>query len=223
MGMGERMATPTDADILTLTQWFSPAFPVGAFAYSHGLEWAIDIGDVTNVDETEQWITDVLRHGGGWNDCLFLIEAYRSESAGDVACVDQMCRAFAASSERLKETVLQGQAFCEIFGSVWGEQLEGFTYSVAIGRAARLRKLPLKLTLQMYLQAFSSNLVAVAMRLVPLGQTDGHRLIRDFTSICTELSEEVISMGIDDLSSTSFIADIASMKHETQYSRIFRT
>lgn len=223
MGMGGRMVTPTNADILTLSQWFSPAFPVGAFAYSHGLEWAIDVGDVTNAAEAEQWISDVLNHGGGWNDCLFLVAAFHAESIEDLACIDQTSRAFAASLERLKETDLQGQAFCEVFGAVWQEQLKGFTYPVAVGRAARLCRLPLKLTVEMYLHAFASNLVAVAMRLIPLGQTNGHRLIRDFAPMCARLAAAAVVAGLDDLTSTSFVGDIASMKHETQYSRIFRT
>lgn len=220
MAMDGRMATATE--ILTLTQWFSPAFPVGAFAYSHGLEWAIDSGDVTNKEQSEAWISDVLRHGAGWNDSLFLGAAYRAGTT-DVDEIDAMSRAFSASAERLKETRLQGEAFCEIIAKVWAADLKGLTYPVAVGRAARLQGLPLELTTQFYLQAFMANLAAVTMRLAPLGQTEGQRMIREMTPLCSQVAAQASCAALDDLGSSAFLSDIASMKHETQYSRIFRT
>lgn len=220
MAMDERMATATE--ILTLTQWFSPAFPVGAFAYSHGLEWAIEAGDVTNKEQSEAWIADVLRHGAGWNDSLFLGAAYRAGTT-EVDQIDSISRAFSASAERLKETRLQGEAFCEIIAKVWAADLKGLTYPVAVGRAARLQGLPLELTTQFYLQAFMANLAAVTMRLVPLGQTEGQRMIREMTPLCSQVAAQASCAALDDLGSSAFLSDIASMKHETQYSRIFRT
>lgn len=220
MDTDEPMATATD--ILTLTQWFSPAYPVGAFAYSHGLEWAIDAGDVTTAAQTGAWIQEVLHHGTGWNDSLFLAAAYRADTEG-LEEIDATARAFAASCERLKETRLQGEAFCDVTAKVWAMELSSLTYPVAVGRAARLEALPLELTTQFYLMGFVSNLVAVAMRLIPLGQTDGQRLIRDLTPFCTRIAEEAVDASLDDLNNTSFLGDIAAMKHETQYSRIFRT
>ncbi|WP_299428041.1 urease accessory protein UreF [uncultured Shimia sp.] len=214
------MATATD--ILTLTQWFSPAFPVGAFTYSHGLEWAIDAGEVVNPEQVVMWITDVLQHGAGWNDSLFIGAAY-SVSADDLCEIDALNCAFAASAERLKETRLQGAAFCDVAGEIWALDLERLTYPVAVGRAAQLKGLPLELTIQVYLQAFVSNLAAVAMRLVPLGQTDGQKLIRALTPLCCAIAESATTATLDDLASSNFLTDIAAMKHETQYSRIFRT
>lgn len=212
----------TATDILTLTQWFSPAYPVGAFAYSHGLEWTIDAGDVTNAEQTGTWISDVLRHGAGWNDSRFLAAAYRAD-INDLNEIDATCRAFSASAERLKETRLQGEAFCDVTAKVWPADLQGLTYPVAVGRAARLLGLPLDLSTQFYLQAFMANLVVVAMRLVPLGQSDGQKLIRDLTPLCSQIASEADNATLDDLASTVFLSDIAAMKHETQYSRIFRT
>ena len=212
----------TATDILTLNQWFSPAYPVGSFAYSHGLEWAIDAGDVTTAAQTAAWIEQVLQHGAGWNDSLFLAAAYRAD-ADELDEIDAIARAFAASSERLKETRLQGEAFCDVTAKVWATDLARWTYPVVVGRAARLENLPLDLTTQFYLMAFVSNLSAVAMRLVPLGQTDGQSLIRNLTPLCKEIAEAAHSGSLDDLTSTSFASDIAAMKHETQYSRIFRT
>jgi urease accessory protein len=92
-----------------------------------------------------------------------------------------------------------------------------------VGHAANVQNLPLALTAQMYLQAFMSNLVICATRLVPLGQTDGQRLIRDLTPLCQRIATDAMGAKLDALSSTAFLSDIASMKHETQYSRMFRT
>ncbi len=217
------MATPTDADVLTLTQWLSPAYPVGGFAYSHGLEAAIDRGTVANSQDTEAWISDVLEYGSGWNDVLFVVAAFNARDKEELINVDVTARAFCATSERLMETDLLGQAFGNVTKGVWELNLKRFTYPVSIGRAARLQNLPLLLTTKMFLQAFASNLVACATRLVPLGQTDAQRLIRRLTPLCSQIAERAQKASLDELSSTTFLVDIASMKHETQYSRIFRT
>jgi len=221
--MDAPMAIATDVGMLTLAQWLSPAYPVGGFAYSHGLETEIERGAVHDGKTLAEWIETVLIHGSGRNDALFLAAAYRAEDEDAVARIDQTCRAFAASAERLKESAQQGLAFCEITGAVWQLQLSGLTYPVAIGRAARLQGLPLRPTAQMFLQAFVSTLAAVGMRLVPLGQTEGHRIIRRLASRHADLAADTENGDLGNLSSTAFRADIASMRHETQYSRIFRT
>jgi len=223
MGMGDRNPMTTDLDILTLTQWFSPGFPVGAFAYSHGLEWAIDTRQVTDASSTQEWISDVLCHGSGRNDCLFLAAAYRARDPDDLATIDARCRAFAPSPERLKETDLQGDAFCTVTSAVWSAASAKLTYPVAVGWMARQQNLPLDLTARMYLHSFISNLVSVAMRLVPLGQTDGQRLIHGLAPVVADVASDALNAELEDLGSTTFLSDIASMKHETQYSRIFRT
>ncbi|WP_254447321.1 urease accessory protein UreF [Ruegeria sp. HKCCA5426] len=217
------MATPTDTDILTLTQWLSPAYPVGGFAYSHGLEWAIECGSVANAADTKEWVADVIEYGSGRNDCIFLSAAYSAQTTTSLSEVDQAARAFCASSERLMETRLLGEAFCGITADVWAVELGTLTYPVAVGYAAQRQGLPLALTAQMYLQAFMSNLVACATRLVPLGQTEGQRMIRDLTPLCQHVATGAVTLGLDDLGSTVFLTDVASMKHETQYSRMFRT
>ncbi|MBU2980791.1 urease accessory protein UreF [Lentibacter algarum] len=213
------MTTQTE-QILTLAQWLSPAYPVGAFAYSHGLEWAVESRQVTSSESLKAWLQTVLSHGAGQADALLLAAAY---SAEDPTRADAIARAFAASAERLKETVLQGEAFTRATADIWGVTLPSLTYPVAVGHAARQQGLPLDLTLTMYLQAFLSNLAAAGMRLVPLGQTEGQSLIKALTPLCIEIAAKAEAGSLEDLSSTAFMADIAAMKHETQYSRIFRT
>lgn len=214
---------PTDTQILTLAQWFSPGYPVGAFAYSHGLEWAVEAGQISDADTLQNWLTDILQHGAGYNDALFLTAAFGADGDRELMEIDAKCRAFAASKERLMETDLQGAAFCKITGDVWAQSIADLTYPVAVGRAALLAGLPLNLTTRMYLHAFVSNLVAAAMRLISMGQTEGQRVIKTLTPLLADIAESAISGTLDDLSSTAFMADIAAMKHESQYSRIFRT
>jgi urease accessory protein len=210
----------TEAAVLTLSQWFSPAYPIGAFAYSHGLEAAIETGDVHDGSSLQAWITDVLELGSGQNDAIFIAAAYQVD---DVAELNALCCAFAPSFERLKETKQLGAAFCDVTSAVWNLNLPPLAYPIAIGQAAKLCNLPLGLTLQMYLQSFVSSLVSVGMRLVPLGQQEGHRMIHALTSLCCQIAEKSAHGDLDELSSLTFLPDIASMKHETQYSRVFRT
>lgn len=221
--MGAHIAMPTEDHILTLTQWFSPAYPVGAFAYSHGLEAAVEAGQVSDAQTLENWLTDVLQQGAGQSDVLFLTAANKAKSPQELTEIDATCRSFAPSKERLMETELQGAAFCNVTATVWAQHLVGLTYPVAVGRAAYLEQLPLGLTTRLYLHAFLSNLVTAAMRLLPLGQTEGQRLIKTLTPHLSAIADKAVAGSLDDLSSTVFLGDIASMKHETQYSRMFRT
>lgn len=222
MATGALIAMRTD-EIMTLTQWLSPAYPVGAFAYSHGLEALADTGQTKTSQDLRLWLEDVLLHGAGRNDAILLAAAWHAKSTKAVQEIDQIARAFAASSERLFEMDQQGNAFGTITGAVWATELSRLCYPVALGRAASLQNLPLELTLMMFLQAMLSNLVSAGQRLMPVGQTEAQMIIRDLTPLCRDIASDAQSGDLTGLSSTAFIGDIASMQHETQYSRIFRT
>ncbi len=211
----------TDA-VLTLTQWLSPGFPVGAFAYSHGLERVIDAGGITSVTTLEPWLRDIIGHGSGRSDLVLLRAAFIADEM-DVAGIDALAEAFAASSGRLTETCDQGAAFARTVDAVWGTRLGTLTYPVAVGRAARVCGLPQDLTAGMYLHAFTANLISAAVRLVPLGQTAGQDLLARLAPLMTSVAEATTVSTPDDLTSACFAADIASMQHETQYSKVFRT
>ncbi|MCV3274304.1 urease accessory protein UreF [Roseobacter sinensis] len=211
----------TDA-ILTLTQWLSPSFPVGAFAYSHGLETSIAGGAIDSIETLEDWLIDIVSLGGGRADVVCLANAYRSDASG-VAEVDRTVRAFAASAERLMETEQQGASFARTVDAVWQTELGALTYPVAVARAARARDIPLDLTAQMYLHAFAANLISAAVRLVPLGQTEGQGLLARLAPLIKTTADHACTMSLDDLASPCFAADIAAMQHETLYSKVFRT
>lgn len=212
----------TDGQILRLAQWLSPAYPVGAFAYSHGLEAAVASGAVGDGTALQDWLADILRFGAGRSDTIFLKAAHEARPE-DLPRIDALARAFQPSAERRTETTAQGAAFAQVTSAVWPGDLPAFAYPVALGRAARLHDLPLGLTARMYLQAFVSNLVSAGIRLIPIGQTEGQRVLTALQPLCEEVAEAALGETLDDLAGTTFLADIASMTHETQYSRLFRT
>jgi urease accessory protein len=209
--------------LLTLTQWMSPAYPVGAFSYSHGLEWAVDCGDIADAPSFRNWLSDILTHGSARNDAILLAAAYRAGSDSALAEIDALACALAPSSERLMEMTLQGAAFAKTTSDIWPAPLPDLTYPVAIGAAAQSQGFDLTQTLALYLHGFAANLTSAAIRLVPLGQTEGHAVLAAMTPLCTTLAQEALNLTLDDLGSCAFLADIASMKHETQYSRLFRS
>lgn len=220
-----RKTTPMTIEpgVVLLMQWLSPAYPVGAFAYSHGLEAACTDGRISDGHALEDWLGDLLIYGSGRTDPICLACAYHSQDAATLADVDERARAFAPSRERLAETVNQGQAFCQTTAGIWGDELPDLTYPVAVGRAARLHGLSLELTLQMYVHAFASNLVAGAQRLLPIGQLEGQRILTALAPLVRDAAQNALEADMVDLAGTTFASDIASMQHETQYSRIFRS
>ena len=209
----------TDPAII-LAQWLSPAYPVGGFAHSHGLEQLVAAGKVRDADSLREWIETVLDAGSGRSGAVFLAAAYLAKPGG-IAELDSRARAFAPSCELLAESERQGTAFSRTTEAVWGKPLGCRSYPVAIGRAARLHGLPLRLTAEMFLHAFLSNLVSAALRLLPIGQTGGQRLVSELTPLCVRVAGESLDGDLDSLSSTAFLADIATMRHETQTTRIF--
>ncbi len=223
MGAAGLMATATETGIMTLMQWFSPAYPVGAFQFSHGLEWAIESGDVPDRDALAAWTRDVVSHGSGASDVMFLSAAYLADSNSELLEIDEMARAFAPSAERLRETADMGRTFRAVTSRLLDRELPELVHPVIVGLCARLADLPLQLTASMFLQAFAANLVSVGVRMIPIGQTEGQEVIRDLQPLCRGVARDNAHGNLDALKSSAFAADIASMLHETQYSRIFRT
>jgi urease accessory protein len=213
----------TNADVLTLAQWLSPAFPVGAFAYSHGVETAIASGSIATADDLQGWLADVLEHGSGRNDCILLRAAYDCDSPATLEQVNETAVAVCASGERIFETRLQGSAFTQTTAAIWGGDTAELCYPVAVGATAAQMQLDVDLTAALFLHAFASNLVSAAVRAVPLGQTDGQKVLAALIPICDRIARETRNTTLDDLSSTAFLSDIAAMHHETLQPRIFRS
>lgn len=225
--MGALIHMPTETAtlpaMLTLAQWLSPAFPVGAFSYSHGLEWAVEAGDVTDAKGFQDWLSAILTDGAGRNDAILLVAAYHAQGQDPLEEINALARALAPSRERLAETGQQGAAFARTTCAIWPVSLQSLTYPVAVGAAARAMNLPLAETLVMYLQGLAGNLTSAAIRLVPLGQTAGQAALAAVAPLCSDIAEQAQTQSVDDLGACTFMADIASMKHETQYSRLFQS
>lgn len=213
----------TNHSILTLAQWLSPAYPVGAFAYSHGLEAAIRSGAISSGDDLSEWLTDIILHGSGRNDCILLRMAYASASTEALDVINDTALAFAASSERQLEQSLQGAAFCKTTAAIWGGDDVSYTYPVGVGAAAAKLGIDVSLTAAMYLHAVISNLISAAMRLMALGQTEAQTILAALSPLCDETAKTIEGTTLDDLQSTAFMVDIAAMQHETLEPRIFRT
>jgi urease accessory protein len=218
-----------------LTAWLSPGYPVGAFSYSSGLEWAIDAGDITNSETLHDWLTTMLAAGAGFCDAVFLTHAYRAcDTTDDVAFTEvaELAAAFAPSRERFLETTAQGRAFLDITRQAWPcatlDRIAGIcsgplAYPVVVAAAAAGHDVPLAQALAVYLQALAANWVSAAVRLVPLGQTAGQRVIAALAPVVIATTERALAAAIDDVGGATFRADIASMRHETQYTRLFRS
>jgi urease accessory protein len=218
------MAITTEPrQLLQLLAFMSPAFPIGSFAYSHGLEWAIDDGAVTSAEDVRRWIESLLVHGSGWNDALLFAAAFDANHVARQE-IDELALALAASRERALETSDLGQSFAKATATLLTEEAKDFqTYPVAVSAACGDAGIGKHAALLAFLQAFSNNLIAVAVRLIPIGQTKGLEVMRDLMPIITETARRAMASSLGDLGSSTLLSDIAAMKHETQYSRVFRS
>lgn len=223
------------AALYRLMTWLSPSFPVGAFAYSSGLEWAVEAGDVVSSATLQDWLAAMLADGAGFCDGVFLAHAHRSLAAADpvaLADVAELAAAFVPSRERQLETTTQGRAFVEIARSAWGcaaleqavVQLEQApVYPVAVGIVSAAHSVRLSLTMHAFLHALTANWISAAARLIPLGQTDCQRTLAALEPIVAATGRRALAATLDDLGSATFRADLASMRHEAQYTRLFRS
>ncbi|WP_421692756.1 urease accessory protein UreF [Aestuariivirga sp.] len=213
--------TTDQRPLLLLFTWMSPAFPTGAFAYSHGLEWAIDCGTVRDAATLSQWIEDLLTRGSAWNDAVLFSRCWQD----DPGMLNALALALATSRERHLETTQLGRAF-RIAASVFAPAIlqdEEIAYPVAAGTACASMGIGLEDALLAWLNGFAASLTSVAVRLVPLGQTAGLEVLRDLAPILTATAARAVAASLDDLGAITIAADIAAMQHETQPSRVFRT
>jgi urease accessory protein len=224
----------TEAALARLMIWLSPAYPVGGYSYSHGLEWIVEAGKVRDAATLGAWIEDVLTHGAGRSDAIFLAEAWRALAGGDMATFEQaaeLAAALAPSAERRLETMAQGTAFLAATLAAWPKPelvalaADGreVAYPIAVGAAAAVHGLPLVETAQAFAQAFAANLVSAGVRLIPLGQSDGLRVQARLEPLIPRVVAAALACTLDDIGGAAIAADIASMRHETQYTRLFRS
>jgi urease accessory protein len=241
--MGMRMTTPKTTpmtrDLYRLMAWLSPAYPVGGFSFSSGLEWAIEAGDIADAATLQRWLAVMLGDGGGFCDAVFFVHAHRAVTggddhavAGDLRAVAELAAAFAPSKERFLETTMQGRAFVEVTRAAWPcaalDQLleiwDGpIAYPVAVAVAAAGHGIAAESALTAFLHAVAANLISAGVRLVPLGQTDGQRVLAALEAVIAATHERALATPLDQVGGAAFRADLASLRHETQYTRLFRS
>ncbi|NKX45863.1 urease accessory protein UreF [Roseicyclus persicicus] len=210
-----------EADLLKLSQWLSPGFPVSSYAYSHGLEAEIAAGRVRDAGALRDWVAGVLAAGAGRTDAILMLAARRGEEAPDRLA--DLARALAGARERLEETEAQGRALAVTLAGLGVGDGVPRPYPVALGLAARGLDLPDRLVAALYLQAFAGVLVSAAVRFVPLGQGEGQRVLAALHPVIEDVAGDACAAGLDGIGGAVFGADLAAMEHEGLEVRIFRT
>jgi len=228
------MAT-SEAALYRLMTWLSPAYPTGAFSYSHGLEYAVETGGVTTADALIDWVATVIDVGAGRIDAALFAAAWRAAEQGNDAALDEvtaLAGAWRASAETALESAAQGAAFLSVTARAWphpalerhAARHDGqVSLSVAVGSACAWHGISLTAALAAYLHAFAANLVSAGVRLIPLGQTDGQRAIAALEPAIMRATEAGLATGLDTLGTAAPLLEWCSMKHETQYTRLFRS
>jgi urease accessory protein len=231
----DRIDASEAATLYRLMTWLSPSFPVGAFSYSSGIEWAVEAGDITDAASLHDWLAAMLTDGSGFCDGALLSWTYRAVKQRDGAMlrdVAELAAAFVPSRERQLETTAQGRAFIDIARAAWNcaglEQAiadcEGaIVYPVAVGMVSAAHAIPLAPTMHGFLHALVSNWISAGSRLIPLGQTDSQRVLALLEPIVVATAGRALNASLEDLGSATFRADLASLRHETQYTRLFRS
>jgi urease accessory protein len=232
------ITTPSMADEAEFQRlaWFSPAFPVGGYAYSHGIEKAVETGDVADPASLTAWIADIVRLGSGRNDAILLAEAWRQTGAltGEARLVAlrslaELGMALGLSRERRLETSQQGAAFQALITSAWPHpdlpilDDTALPYSVAVGVAGRVHGQPVLPLASAFLQAFAANLIAAGIRLGIIGQSHAQARLAELGPVIRQVAMAARNASLDDLGGMTFRADLMSLRHETQEARLFRS
>lgn len=225
----------TDAALYRLMAWLSPSFPVGAFSYSHALEAAVEEGKLRDRTQLSAWVAWIVAQGAGRSDASLFCAAWRAVTADDTAAfreTAELAPALRGTSELALESAGPGAAFLttvqaawpELTIAPWADSLAAPpAYCIAVALAAALAEIPLAPALTAYLHGFAANLVSAGVRLIPLGQTDGQRAIADLAPVIAAAAEAAQTRPLEDLGSAAPMVDLLSMRHETQYTRLFRS
>jgi len=224
----------TGGELYRLMTWLSPAYPVGSFSYSGGLETAVADGRVADRESLFDWIAASLRHGAGWIDAWLFAVAHGAAASGDLDLLAETAElgyAMTPSAEARLQTQSQGEAFLIATRDAWPcpelDLLEDATapvvFPVAVALACAGHGVPLRAGVGAYLTEFSANLVSAGMRLVPLGQRDGQRAIAALEPVVAETAETAIASAAEPAGACATAIDLAGMRHETLHTRLFRS
>ena len=219
------------SETLRLLTWLSPAFPTGSFAYSHGIEWAVESNDITDGQTLQAWLETLLRHGSARTDAILLRHAHRAATNLEaLAQLTELALATAPAAERRAESIHQGNAFLAA-ARPWhpttlqtlADQIGDIPYPIAVGAMTGANSIPEDTAAAALLHAFAANLISAAVRIIPLGQSTGLSVLAALEPTILSVTHETKTATLDDLGSATWRADLAAMRHETQYTRLFRS
>lgn len=226
----------TDEGLYRLMAWLSPAYPVGAYAYSHGLEYAVETGAVHDEKSLIAWIEGIVAFGSPRMDGVLFAHAWQAVNDRDddtFRWVAERAAALRGSAELALESRQQGEAFFKtVKASTHAPEISRFeaalhgaapSYPIAVAVAAALHDVPLRPALVAYVHAFSANLVSAGVRLIPLGQLAGQRAIEALRPAVLATVDTCLRTKPTEIGQAASIVDWTSMKHETQYTRLFRS
>jgi urease accessory protein len=229
---------PNNGALIRLLAWLSPAFPVGGYTYSHGVERAVEDGTIADGDTLRRWIEGALIHGPARVDADLLREVWSAVAADDHVAFERaltLGETMRGTPELALESLQQGESFLTTVNATWpNAELTRWTellraagrapaYPIAVGLAAAAHGVPLEATLSAYLHAFTAALVSAAVRLVPLGQTVGQQALAALEPAIAEATAASLARTLDVLGSTAPLIDLLSIAHETQHVRLFRS
>jgi urease accessory protein len=217
-----------------LQSWLSPTFPNGAYSYSHGLEWAVEAGYIHDCSSLVDWLEADLCYGSGRNEAVFFSEAYRCTVNDDRVELMQVAEVAAASrgtSEFALESLQQATACLNTLRQIWPDQILDFlreikfqpVLAVVLGARAARERISASVALPAFLHSYVANLVIAGVKLIPLGQTGGQLAIAKLEHAVLSVSTQGTCGTLDDLGSAGFMVELASIAHETQYTRLFRS
>jgi urease accessory protein len=228
-------AGPIAAALYRLMAWLSPAYPIGAFSYSSGIEWAVEAGDIKDAQTLRCWLAVMIGEGSGFCDAVFFVHAHRAIAGNDdkaLRAAAELAAAFVPSKERHLETTAQGRAFLEATRAAWPcpalARLDAawpgeMALPVAVGTACAGHGIACAPALFAFLHALTANWISAGVRLIPLGQTDGQRVLAALEGDIAAAAARAPATPLDEAGSCALRADIAGMRHETQYTRLFRS
>jgi urease accessory protein len=228
----EALSTPA---LFRLMAWLSPAYPIGAFSYSSGIEWAIEAGDIKDAETLRQWLAGMIGAGSGFSDAVLFVHAHRAVAANDDAVLRaaaELAAALVTSKERLLETTAQGRAFVDATRAAWpcpalarlGAVWQGaVALPIAVGVTCAGHGIGCEPALQAFLHSLAANWISAGVRVIPLGQTDGQRVLVALEGDIGACAARARATPLDEIGACTVRADIAGMRHETQYTRLFRS
>jgi urease accessory protein len=224
--------------LLRLQSWLSPAFPTGSYSYSHGIEYAVEAANIHDRKSLIDWLEADLCYGSGRNEAIFFIEAWRcgrNDNRGELFRIAELAAAFRGTSEFALESSQQGTASLATLRQGWPDHVLDWlseilrerhlqpALAVVVGLRSAMEGIPAELALPAFMQSYIANLVTAAVRLIPLGQTDGQLAIAELERAVLAVSAQANEATIEDLGSAAFMVDLTSAAHETQYTRLFRS